>query len=54
MAYQAKRTEHSGAKKGKGAYWGCKVDAKKESNCRRREEDKNAAAKEDNQAEDKT
>ncbi len=40
MAFQAKKTEHSGAKKGKGAYWGRKVDAKKESNRMRREDDK--------------
>jgi hypothetical protein len=40
MAYEAKKTEHSGAKKGSGAYWGRKVAAKKESNRRRRENDK--------------
>lgn len=40
MAYQAKKTEHSGAKKGKGAYWGRKADAKKESSRVRREDDK--------------
>ena len=40
MAYGAKKTEHSGAKKGKGAYWGYKKDAKKESNRVRREADK--------------
>lgn len=36
MAYRAKKTEHSGAKHGKGAYWGRKVDAKKHSNKQRR------------------
>ena len=47
MAHQVKKTEHSGAKKGKGAYWGRKVDAKKESDRRRREEDKNTVVEED-------
>ena len=41
MAYQAKRTEHSGAKRGRGAYWGPKKDAKRESNRKRRENDRN-------------
>ncbi len=36
MAYQAKKTEHTGAKHGSGAYWGPKKDAKKESNKVRR------------------
>ncbi|MBI5674471.1 MAG: hypothetical protein HZC48_01420 [Nitrospirae bacterium] len=40
MAYEAKKTEHAGAKKGSGAYWGRKVEAKKESNRKRRENDK--------------
>lgn len=40
MAQQAKKSEHSGAKKGRGAYWGRKKDAKTESNRRRREADK--------------
>ena len=40
MAYRARKTEHSGAKKGKGAYWGPKKDAKRESNKRRRQEGK--------------
>lgn len=43
MAYEAKKTEHSGPKKGCGAYWGLKVDAKKESNRKRREIDKKLA-----------
>jgi hypothetical protein len=37
MGYEAKRTEHSGPKRGKGAYWGYKWEAKKESNRIRRE-----------------
>lgn len=37
MAYKAKATEHAGAKHGKGAYYGSKSDAKKESNKRRRQ-----------------
>jgi hypothetical protein len=36
MAQNAKKTEHSGAKHGNGAYWGRKRDAKKESNVVRR------------------
>jgi hypothetical protein len=40
MANQANKTEHSGAKKGKGAYWGRKKSAKHESNKVRREDDK--------------
>jgi len=36
MANQAKKTEHSGSKKGTGAYWGRKKDAKHESNKKRR------------------
>lgn len=31
MAYNAKKTTHSGAKHGRGAYYGRKADAKKES-----------------------
>ncbi len=31
MAYKAKKTEHSGSKKGHGAYYGRKRDAKRES-----------------------
>ena len=37
MGYQAKKTEHSGPKRGNGAYWGYKCEAKKESNRIRRE-----------------
>ncbi len=40
MANEAQKTEHSGPKKGRGAYWGRKKDAKKESNRVRREADK--------------
>jgi hypothetical protein len=40
MANQAQKTEHSGPKKGCGAYWGRKRDAKLESNRVRRETDK--------------
>lgn len=37
MGYEAKKTEHCGAKHGNGAYWGYRWDAKKESNRIRRE-----------------
>jgi hypothetical protein len=40
MGQGAKKTEHAGAKKGCGAYWGRKAVAKKESNRLRREDDK--------------
>ncbi len=40
MAYQAKKTEHSGAKRGRDAYWGPKKDAKRESSHKRRENDR--------------
>jgi len=40
MANQAQKTEHSGPKKGCGAYWGRKKAAKDESNRARRETDK--------------
>lgn len=36
MAYKAQKTEHTGAKHGRGAYWGPKRDAKQESNTLRR------------------
>jgi hypothetical protein len=36
MAYRARKTEHSGAKHGNGAYWGRKWEAKKESSKIRR------------------
>lgn len=37
MGYEAKKTEHNGPKRGNGAYWGYKWEAKKESNRIRRE-----------------
>lgn len=37
------KTEHNGAKHGKGAYWGRKADAKAESNSARRQADKREA-----------
>jgi hypothetical protein len=40
MANEAQKTEHAGPKKGQGAYWGRKKDAKKESNRVRREVNK--------------
>ena len=40
MANEAQKTEHSGPKKGRGAYWGRKKAAKHESNRVRREMDK--------------
>jgi len=44
-AYQGGKTEHSGAKKGKGAFYGRKKEAKRDSNKNRRQADK-AAVKE--------
>lgn len=44
MACGAKKTEHAGSKKGRGAYWGRRVAAKKESNRKRRENDKTSVA----------
>ena len=41
VAY-SKKTEHSGAKKGRGAFYDREVDAKKASNRRRREDSKPA------------
>lgn len=46
MAYKAQKTEHVGAKKGCGAYWGRKKDAKNESKRQRREVDKTAPEQE--------
>jgi len=42
MAYNAKKTEHAGPKKGSGAFYGRKAEAKKASNRRRREDSKRA------------
>lgn len=36
MAHKARKTEHTGAKHGSGAYWGTKAEAKKESSKIRR------------------
>jgi len=44
MANQAKKTEHSGPKKGRGAYWGRKKDAKRESSRTRRKNGKAEAS----------
>jgi hypothetical protein len=43
MALKARKLEHSGAKKGRGAFYGRKVEAKRASNRRRRAADKHAA-----------
>lgn len=43
----ANKTEHSGAKKGKGAFYGQKKTAKNDSNKKRRENDKKAIVDED-------
>lgn len=40
MGHGVRKTEHAGAKKGNGAYWGIKQIAKSESNRLRREIDK--------------
>ena len=40
MAWGAKKTEHAGAKKGTGAFYGRKVDAKRACNRRRRQSKK--------------
>lgn len=40
MAYEAKKTEHAGSKRGQGAYWGRKQEAKKASNRKRRDDSK--------------
>lgn len=42
MAGRAHKTEHAGPKKGRGAYWGRKAEAKRESNKVRRENAKKA------------
>jgi hypothetical protein len=44
MAYNAKKTEHAGPKRGSGAYYGRKAVAKKASNRRRREDDRDAVS----------
>lgn len=40
MAQNANKTEHSGAKKGSGSYWGRKRDAKEESSKKRRADER--------------
>jgi len=40
VAYNAKRTEHAGPKRRRGAFYGRKRDAKAHSNRRRRDNDK--------------
>ena len=40
MGCEAKKTEHCGPKRGNGAYWGYKWEAKKEPNRIRRENGK--------------
>jgi len=40
MAWGTKKTEHAGAKKGTGAFYGPKADAKRGSNHRRRQDSK--------------
>lgn len=50
MGYEAKKTEHSGPKRGNGAYWGYKWEAKKESNRVRRENAKREIRAAANQA----
>lgn len=42
MGEKAKKTEHAGPKKGRGAYWGRKADAKRESRKVRRQNAKRA------------
>jgi len=37
---EAKKTEHSGSKKGNGAFWGPEQDAKQQSSKKRRANDK--------------
>lgn len=43
VAQRATETEHAGAKKGHGAFWGHRAEAKLHSNRLRREDDKRAA-----------
>ena len=40
MSHKAKKTEHSGAKKGRGAFYGRKAVAKKASKKQRRSSDR--------------
>jgi hypothetical protein len=45
MAYNAKKTEHAGPKKGSDAFYGRKAEAKKASKLRRRQDDTANASK---------
>jgi hypothetical protein len=54
MGYKARKTEHSGAKHGNGAYWGPKQDAKKESNKIRRRDAKKQLRGENQQDPDRS
>ena len=45
MAEKARKTEHNGPKKGAGAYWGRKKDAKRDSSKKRRVAGKRECAK---------
>ena len=47
MALRARKTEHAGPKKGRGAFYGHKAEAKHDSDRRRREDDKLAVADHD-------
>ena len=40
MGYEVKKSEHVGPKEAKGAFWGRKADARRESNRKRREDGK--------------
>jgi len=42
IGYDVNKTEHAGAKKGRGAFYGRKADAKEMSNRRRRADDRHA------------
>ena len=44
MAWGAKKTEHAGAKKGTGSFYGHKADAKRSSNRKRRQDSKSIIA----------
>jgi len=44
VAQRATRTEHAGPKKGRGAFWGHRAEAKAHSDRLRREDDKRVVA----------
>ena len=54
MAHKAKKTEHAGLKKGRGAYFGRKREAKRESARRRRADARSAAHRDAPEREDGT